>query len=71
MVKYMRDNKLYLYVAGMATGVIMAVFSLFIASQVITYISEGGSLLPLILIAIFLGLGMGGVISFFVNKLSK
>ena len=67
----MRDNKLYLYVAGMATGVIMAVFSLFIASRVIIYISEGGSLLPLILIAIFLGLGMGGVISYFVNKLSK
>lgn len=67
----MKDNKLYLYVAGMATGVIMAVFSLFIASQVIAYISEGGSLLPLILLAIFLGLGMGGVISFFVNKLSK
>jgi hypothetical protein len=67
----MKDNKLYLYVAGMATGVIMSVFSLFIASRVIIYISEGGSLLPLILLAIFLGLGMGGLISFFVNKLSK
>jgi hypothetical protein len=44
---------------------------LFIASRVIIYISEGGSLLPLILLAIFLGLGMGGLISFFVNKLSK
>lgn len=67
----MKDNKFYLYVAGMATGVIMSVFSLFVASQVISYISEGGSLLPLILIAIFLGLAMGCLISFFVNKLQK
>lgn len=67
----MKDGKFYLYVAGMATGVIMSVFSLFVASRVIVYISEGGSLLPLILIAVFLGLFMGGLISFFVNKLQK
>lgn len=66
----MKESKLYLYVAGMATGVIMSVFSLFVANQVIIWVSEGGSMVILIITAMSLGLVIGAIISFIVNKIS-
>jgi hypothetical protein len=66
----MKDNKLYLYVAGMATGVIMSVFSLFVADQVIVWVSEDGSMVVLILVAMALGLTIGGAIAFLVHRVS-
>lgn len=67
----MQESKLYLYVAGMATGVIMSVFSLFVADQVIIWVSEGGSMILLILSAMFFGLVVGGIISFVIHRMSK
>jgi len=66
----MKDNKLYVYVAGLATGIIMSMFSLFVADQVIVWLGQGGSLLYLILIAVSIGLLIGGAISYVINRLS-
>lgn len=69
-VNFMKDNKLYIYVAGMATGIIMSMFSLFVADQVIVWLGQGGSLLFLILTAVAMGLLIGGGISYLISRLS-
>jgi uncharacterized membrane protein len=66
----LRDNKVYLYISGVATGIIMAILSVLASFQMISYVQRGGSFMVLIIISILVGIIVGALIGWLVNSLS-
>jgi hypothetical protein len=67
----MKNHKSYLYVAGVATGIIMAILSMLTSFQMINYIDRGGSFMVLVLVSLLVGMAIGGLIAFLVNSVSE
>ena len=65
------NNKNYLYIAGVATGVIMAIISLLTSFQMINYVSQGGSFLVLMIVSIVVGVGVGALIAWLVGLVKE
>lgn len=66
----MQNHKSYLYVAGVATGIIMAILSVLASFQMISYVERGGSFMVLVLTSLLVGMAIGGLIAFLVNLVS-
>ncbi len=66
----MQNHKNYLYVAGVATGIIMAILSVLTSFQMISYVERGGSFMVLVLASLLVGIVIGGLIAFLVNLAS-
>lgn len=66
----LRDNKSYLYISGVATGIIMAILSVFASFQMMNYVEKGGSFTILIIASILIGIIIGALIGFLVNSVS-
>ncbi len=65
-----QEHKNYLYVAGVATGVIMAILSVLTSFQMISYVERGGSFMVLVLVSLLIGMVVGGLIAFLVNSIT-
>lgn len=66
----LRDNKSYLYISGVATGIIMAILSVLASFQMMSYVQKGGSFTILIIASILIGIIIGALIGFLVNSVS-
>lgn len=66
----MKENKMYLYAAGIATGIIMAIISVLASFQMINYVNQGGSFLLMVLVSLGVGVVIGVIIASLVNLLS-
>jgi len=66
----LRDNKSYLYISGVATGIIMAILSVLASFQMMSYVQKGGSFMILIIVSILIGIIIGALIGFLVNSVS-
>jgi hypothetical protein len=66
----MKNHASYLYVAGVATGIIMAILSVLTSFQMINYVNNGGSFLVLVLVSLLMGMVIGGIIAYLVNLLT-
>jgi hypothetical protein len=66
----LKDNKSYLYVSGVATGIIMAILSALASLQMINYVEKGGSFMILVIASILIGIVVGILIGFLVNAVS-
>jgi len=65
------SSRSYLYAAGIATGIIMAILSVLASFQMIHYVEQGGSFLILIIASLLIGIIIGGLIAFLVNLLAE
>ncbi|MDD4412362.1 MAG: hypothetical protein PHR00_01825 [Patescibacteria group bacterium] len=65
------ENNRYLYVTGIATGLIMALLSMGIAFKMVGYVERGGSYLSVIAMAIIVALMFCVAITFAVEKIIK
>ena len=61
----------YVYAAGVATGLIMAVVSILTAFQMVKYVQNGGPFLVLVLVSLLVGMAVGLLISFLVSIIMK
>ena len=66
----MQNHKSYLYVAGVATGIIMAILSVLTSFQMISYVERGGSFMVLVLASLLVGMVIGGLIAWLVSMVS-
>jgi len=66
----MREQK-YIYAAGVATGLIMAMISILTAFQLVSYVENGGPFIVSILVSLLAGFAVGLLISFVVNMIMK
>lgn len=66
----MPNKKGYLYAAGIATGIIMAVLSVLTVVQMVDYVTRGGSFLLLMVVSLLVGLSIGILIAFLVSSLN-
>jgi mannose/fructose/N-acetylgalactosamine-specific phosphotransferase system component IID len=69
-MKKLKENKSYLYISGVATGLIMAILSVFTSFQMMSYVEKGGSFTVLIIGSILLGIVVGALIGYLVNSVS-
>ena len=67
----MKEQRTYLYAAGVATGIIMAILSVLVSFRMLTYLAGGGSWLALIIISLVIGIVIGGLIAFVINFISR
>lgn len=67
----MLEKRGYLYAAGVATGIIMAILSILTSVQMVDYVTRGGSFLLLIIVSLLVGLAIGILIAFLVSSLDN
>jgi len=67
----MKDHNQYLYVAGIATGIIMSMVSIITSFQMVKYVNGGGSFLVLVLVSLLVGMATGILIAFLISALNK
>lgn len=65
------ENNRYLYVTGVATGLIMALISMGVAFKMVGYVERGGSYLSIIGIAIVTALVFCIAVTLVVEKIIK
>lgn len=66
----LKDNKSYLFVSGVATGIIMAILSILTSFKLIGYVANGGSFILSVVASIVIAVVVGVAIGWLVNKVS-